>query len=411
MPPDPSRSTLRQVLALGVTQTIAWAGSWYLPAILAQPIAAELGLSVSTVFGALSVSLIVMAVAGPPVGRAIDRRGGRGVLALANLVLAAGLVFLGLATNATAVFAAWCVLGVGMAMGLYDVAFATLVRLHGAAARNPITGVTLIAGFASTVGWPFTALVAEQFGWREACFAWAALNVLVAMPLNLLCIPSVSRGAHEHDRAAPAGGAADEKAKPAWSLPGQRRAFVLLAFFSAATAFVTSAMAAHLPGLLLAAGATTIAALTAAALLGPAQVAARLTEFLAAHRFRFHPLLTARIATALHPAGALVLGTFGGAPLAASGFAVLHGAGNGMITIAKGTLPLAIFGAAGYGLLQGLLGVLSRAMQALAPYAFGLVLEGFGVRAAIGLSAALSLAALAALFGLRAKPAEAPKHT
>jgi hypothetical protein len=100
-----------------------------------------------------------------------------------------------------------------------------------------------------------------------------------------------------------------------------------------------------------------------------------------------------------------VLGTFGGAPLAVSGFAVLHGAGNGMITIAKGTLPLAIFGAAGYGLLQGLLGILARAMQALAPYAFGLVLEGYGVRAAIGLSAGLSLAALAALFGLRARAA------
>ena len=396
-------SRLKQVLALGVTQTIAWASSTYLPAILAQPIAADLGLSASTVFGAFSVSLIVTAVAGPPVGRAIDRRGGRGILGLANLVLAAGLVFLGLATNAAAVFAAWCVLGLGMAMGLYDAAFATLVRLHGATARAPITGVTLIAGFASTVGWPLTAFVAGQFGWREACFGWAALNVCVALPLNLLCIPPVAREAHGTDRAASAGGAADEKPKPGWSRPGERRAFVLLALFSAATAFVTSAMAAHLPGLLLAAGATTVAALTAAALLGPAQVAARLAEFLAAHRFRFHPLVTARVATALHPAGALVLGIFGGAPLAASGFSVLHGAGNGMITIAKGTLPLAIFGAAGYGLLQGLLGVLARAMQALAPYAFGLVLEGFGVRAAVGLSAGLSLAALGALFGLRAK--------
>jgi len=409
---DPSSSRLTQVLALGVTQTIAWASSTYLPAILAQPIAADLGLSTSTVFGAFSVSLIVMAVAGPPVGRAIDRRGGRSVLALANLVLAAGLVFLGLATNAASVFAAWCVLGVGMAMGLYDAAFATLVRLHGASARSPITGVTLIAGFASTVGWPLTAFVAEQFGWREACFGWAALNICVALPLNWLCVPSVARDAHAPGRTgSTAGETTDEKPRTRWTLPGERRAFVLLAFFSATTAFVTSAMAAHLPGLLLAAGATTIAALTAAALLGPAQVAARLAEFLAAHRFSFHPLVTARIATALHPVGALVLAVFGGAPLAASGFAVLHGAGNGMITIAKGTLPLAIFGAAGYGLLQGLLGVLARGMQALAPYAFGLVLEGFGVRAAIGLSAGLSLAALAALFGLRAKAPEAPRQS
>jgi predicted MFS family arabinose efflux permease len=398
---------LTQVLALGVAQTIAWASSTYLPAILAKPIAADLGLSTSTVFGAFSVSLIVMALAGPPVGRAIDRRGGRGVLVLSNLVLAAGLVLLGLASNAVAVFAAWCVLGVGMAMGLYDAAFATLVRLHGTTARAPITGVTLIAGFASTVGWPLTALITEHYGWHTACFGWAALNVCLALPLNLLCIPSLAQDRQQNDRpASRADAGTDSERKSRWTSRGEKRAFVLLAFFSAATAFVTSAMAAHLPGLLLAAGASTVAALTAAALLGPAQVAARLLEFLAAHRFSFHPLLTARIATALHPAGALVLGTFGGAPLAASGFAVLHGAGNGMITIAKGTLPLAIFGAAGYGLLQGLLGILARAMQALAPYAFGLVLEAFGVRAAIGLSAGLSLAALGALLGLRAKAAE-----
>ncbi|MDH3288826.1 MAG: MFS transporter [Betaproteobacteria bacterium] len=411
MTAENATSRLTLVLALGFTQTIAWASSTYLPAILAQPVAGDLGLSASTVFGAFSVSLIVMAIAGPSVGRAIDRSGGRNVLVLSNLVLASGLILLGFASSVVMVFGAWCVLGVGMAMGLYDAAFATLVRIHAGAARTPITGITLIAGFASTVGWPLTALVAEHFGWRMACFGWAAVNVCVALPLNLLCIPSVARDAHPSDQPdSSADGAPGAKSTSKWSSRKERRAFVLLALFSAATAFVTSAMAAHLPGLLLAAGATTVAALTAAALLGPAQVAARLLEFLAAHRFSFHPLLTARIATALHPVGALVLGTFGGVPLAASGFAMLHGAGNGMITIAKGTLPLAIFGPAGYGLLQGMLGVLARAMQALAPYAFGLVLETFGVRAAIGLSAGLSLVALGALLGLRAKPTEPPRR-
>jgi hypothetical protein len=171
--------------------------------------------------------------------------------------------------------------------------------------------------------------------------------------------------------------------------------------FGAMTSFVTSAMAAHLPGLLVAAGATTAAALTASALLGPAQVAARLSEFLAAQRFRFHPLFTARIATACHPVAGVFLAIFGGPPAIAIFFSVLHGAGNGMITIAKGTLPLAIFGAAGYGARQGLLSMLGRGMQALAPYAFGLVLERHGPRLAIGLSVLLSLIALAALMGLR----------
>lgn len=391
---------LTQVLALGFTQTIAWAASTYLIAILAAPIARDLGLATSTVFGAFSVSLVVMACAGPAAGRAIDRFGGRGVLVLSNLVFAAGLVMLGLATNPAMLFAAWCVLGLGMALGLYDAAFATLVRLHGAEARGPITGITLIAGFASTVGWPLTAILTEYFGWRASCFVWAALQIAVALPINLACIPrGAAPGAQASAEAKPDAPSGEEP------VPGAKRdywrSFALLALFGATTSFVTSAMAAHLPGLLLAVGTSTVGALTAAALLGPAQVAARLAEFLAARRFKFHPLLTARIATAMHPLGGIVLVLFGGPANIASAFAILHGAGNGMITIAKGTLPLAIFGAAGYGERQGLLSVLGRGMQAVAPFAFGLVLEHYGAGAGIGLSVAFSLVALAALMALK----------
>ena len=142
-----------------------------------------------TVFGAFSVALVVMALLGPPVGRVIDAGRGRGLLVASNLVLAAGLAFLGAATGEGTLFAAWCVLGVGMGMGLYDSAFAILVRLHGPQARGAITGITLIAGFASTVGWPLTAWLDSQFGWREACFAWAAINLLIALPLNYFGIP------------------------------------------------------------------------------------------------------------------------------------------------------------------------------------------------------------------------------
>ncbi len=391
---------LMQVFALGFTQTIAWAASTYLIAILAAPIARDLELATSTVFGAFSVALVVMGLAGPAAGRAIDRWGGRGVLVLSNFVLATGLILLGLASNAATLFAAWCVLGLGMALGLYDAAFATLVRLHGGDSRGPITGITLIAGFASTVGWPVTAILTEYFGWRTSCFAWAALHIAIALPINFACIPRV-RELHAQSAAGEQScGEADARADPA-AKRDYWRAFALLALFGAMTSFVTSAMAAHLPGLLLAVGTSAVGALTAAALLGPAQVASRLLEFLAARRFKFHPLVTARIATALHPLGGVVLVLFGGPAAIASVFALLHGAGNGMITIAKGTLPLAIFGAAGYGERQGLLSILGRGMQAIAPFAFGLVLEHFGPGAGVGLSVAFSLVALAALMALR----------
>ncbi|HEX2827080.1 MAG TPA: MFS transporter [Burkholderiales bacterium] len=388
--------TLPQVFALGVTQTIAWASSTYLIAILARPIAEELGLSLSTVFGAFSISLVVMALTGPSAGRAIDTRGGRGVLLLSNVVLAGGLALLGAAHEPVVLFAAWCAIGWGMALGLYDAAFATLVRLHGEAARAPITGITLIAGFASTVGWPLTAFVAERYGWRVSCYAWAVLHIAVALPVNLLFVPKVAR------RAPSASDRKEASASVFGADAQEKRAFVLLALFAALTAFVTSAMAAHLPGLLVAAGTTAVGAIAAGALLGPAQVAARFLEFTASRRFDLHPLASARIATACHPLAGFALAFFGGPTAVAMAFAVLHGAGNGLITIARGTLPLAIFGAAGYGHRQGVLGVLARAMQALAPYAYGLVLERAGAGAAIALSVGLSLVALATLLVLAA---------
>jgi hypothetical protein len=282
------------------------------------------------------------------------------------------------------------VLGVGMALGLYDAAFATLVRLHGANARLPITGITLIAGFASTVGWPLTAYLAQHGGWRTACVAWAALHVVIALPMNLACIAPASGAAES-----PRGGSSLEGGNaPAAAMP-------LLIAFAAATAFVTSAMAAHLPGLLVAMGATSVIAVGAAALLGPAQVVARIAELAAARRYRLHPLIPARVATSLHPLAGAALAAFGGSAAPAVAFTLLHGAGNGLITIVRGTLPLALFGQAGYGHRQGVIAVLARAMQAAAPFSYAWVLYNVGPRAAIGLTAGLSLAALAALLALK----------
>jgi MFS family permease len=177
------------VAALGSTQTLAWASSYYLPAILGAPIAQALGLSSSVFFGIFSIALLASAAAGPAVGKIIDRHGGRGVLAASNLVLALGLALLARADGVVGLAIAWIPLGAGITMGLYDPAFAALTRLYGRDARNPITGITLIAGFASTIGWPVSAFLLHHYGWREACLVWAALNLVVCLPVNLLLIP------------------------------------------------------------------------------------------------------------------------------------------------------------------------------------------------------------------------------
>lgn len=385
---DGVRQRARTVAALGTAQTLSWASSYYLPAILAAPIARELGVSVPTVFAAFSVALAVSALTGPWAGGAIDRWGGRPVLIATNGVFALGLAGLALAQGPVGLFAAWIVIGIGMGGGLYEAAFSALVRLYGGGSRNAITGITLIAGFASTVGWPLSTLLEAELGWRGACFAWAALHLLLGAPLNA----SLPRAA----RAASAQSTDAGVSPPRPGAAGSARAAVLLSFVFAVTWFVSTAMAAHLPALVMAGGATLATAVAVGALVGPAQVAGRLVEFGLLRRV--HPLMSARLASLMHPLGAVVLG-LAGAPGAAA-FALLHGAGNGILTIAKGTLPLVLFGPQGYGLRQGLLMVPARIAQALAPWVFGLCLEWWGT-GALWLSSVLGLLAFWALMLLR----------
>jgi len=382
------------VAALGTAQTLAWASSYYLPAMLATPMARDLGVSPPTVFAAFSVALVVSALLGPRAGRAIDAWGGRPVLMLTNIVFALGLAALGLARDAGGLFAAWVVIGIAMGSGLYEAAFAALVRLYGKDARNTITGITLVAGFASTVGWPLSSLLEAQFGWRGACFAWAALHLLLGLPLNAL-LPRASP-AQAAGQAMPAGPPAPDTAAP-------RHATLVLSFVFAATWFTSTAMAAHLPRLLQAAGVSLAGAVLVGALIGPAQVGARLLEFGLLRRL--HPIVSARLAAALHPIGVAVL-AIAGAPAAAV-FGVLHGAGNGILTIAKGTLPLVIFGPQGYGQRQGLLMLPARVLQAASPWLFGLALDHWG-RGALWISASAGVLALLALLTLPGSAAASP---
>jgi MFS family permease len=384
--------SIRTVAALGTAQTLAWASSYYLPAMLAEPTARDLGVPTPTFFAAFSLALIVSALVGPWSGRLIDRHGGRPVLLGTNLAFAAGLTLLGFAQGPAGLFGAWVVLGAAMGSGLYEAAFSALVHLYRQRARNVITGITLIAGFASTVGWPLTTLLETQFGWRGACFVWATLHILLGLPLNaLLPRQRLQFGAETQ---AGAGTRADAPAEIATDRP--TLAAVLLALVFALTWFTSTAMAAHLPRLVEAAGATLAVAVGVGALVGPAQVGGRLLEFGVLRHV--HPLLSARLAALAHPLGAGALLLLG-APAAAV-FAILHGTGNGILTIAKGTLPLVLFGAHGYGARQGWMMMPARAAQALAPFAFGLAV-----------SAALGLAGFAALMALGAPRAASARES
>jgi len=373
------------IASLGTAQTLAWGTTYYLPAVLANSMAAELGVGTASVFVAFSAGLLLAGFLGPGSGRLIDLFGGRRVLSASSLVLAAGLAFLGAASGQVSMLLAWLLIGVGMSAGLYEAAFSTLARIYGADARRSITGITLIAGFASTICWPLSAYMDATIGWRATCWVWALAHVVIGLPLNLI-LPNTR--------------AATTSPEGVGEKPTQRRWGVMagLAFVFAAGWFCSTAMAAHLPRLLQEAGASLPAAIFAAALVGPAQVAARVVEFSLMRQF--HPLVSARVATLTHPVASAGL-YMAGAP-AAPFFTVVHGGGNGVMTIAIGTLPLALFGAAGYGLRQGLLTAPARLAQASAPFVFDLLLSRYGV-GSLAFTSGLMLASFVVLMLLPAR--------
>ena len=353
-------------------------------AFVAAPQARDLGVTQTAIYAAFTVSLLVAAVLGPKVGRTIDLIGGREVLALSSLLFAGGLAVMSLAPGPAVLWAGWLLLGAGMGLGLYDAAFATLGRIYGEAARSSITGITLLAGFASTVGWPITSWGVEAFGWRPTCMGWAAAHILIGLPLNLLSLPKLRSSTAAAVQAA--------------GTPEVRmdRNMWLLSFAFAAGWVVATALAAHLPRMLELAGANAAQVLLAGMLLGPAQVAARMLE--ATLFSRTHPLTTARACMLTHPIGAGLLIAGGG--IMAAPFMLLHGGGHGILTIARGTVPLAVFGARDYGYRLGLIGAPTRIAQAFSPLAFGLIIDSLGA-GVFWVTSAICLAASAALFAVR----------
>ncbi|MBL0898377.1 MAG: MFS transporter [Reyranella sp.] len=377
------RGRLATILVLGTAQTLAWGSTYYLPAVLADEMAREIGLSIELYFGTFSASLVISALIGPKVGRIIDRAGGNGVLSAANVLFAAALVLLSQSHSFPPFAAAWVLMGTGMGLGLYDSAFAALGRLYGRDARGAITGITLLAGFASTIGWPLTAWGAAEIGWRETCLVWAAAHIVIGLPCNWLLLP------RPKDLAATL-----EAAEEPVPLD---RTMVLLAIAFSAAWIVTAGMAAHFPRIMEVAGATPTQAIAAGALIGPAQVAARILE--AALLKRFHPLVSGRLSMTTHPLGSAVILASGGG-VAAGAFAVLHGLGNGIITIARGTVPLALYGPKNYGYRLGLLGAPSRFLSAGAPFVFALLIDRLGAGVLV-VSSALCIAAFVSLCMIR----------
>lgn len=378
------------IAALGATQIVGWGTTHYMPAVLAAPTAAGLGLSPTAVLGAFSWGILVAGLTARPAGRLIDRLGARKVMSAASAIAAAGLLVLATAQGLAGLLAGWTLLGLALRSILYDGAFAALTALAGADARRAISLLTLLGGLASTAFWPIGHWLDAAIGWRATLLVYAALNLVVCLPLHWRFAgdPVGARGANGRPAAQP---------HPGMALPaGQRRlALWLLAATFTLHAFVASTMAAHLPMLLAGLGLGAAAVVSAAALMGVAQVGARLVEMLLQNRFS--ALATAPPSVALLPAAFVVVLAWPGHAVAAALFVILYGCANGLMTIVRGSLPLAVFGSRGYGELLGTVAGPALAVAAAAPVAFSALVEAAGPRVGLWLLAGLSAGSLAAI--------------
>ncbi len=383
----------RAVTVLSVTEVLAWGALYYPPVLTVPLIAAERGWSASFAMSGFSAALLAGSLVAPTVGRLIDRHGGHWVMSLGSLVGAVGLLMLTTTSHPLAYIAAWMLLGVAMSATLYEGAFATLGRIFGPAARRPITFVTFVAGLSSTVSWPVTQLLLDTNGWQSCYLVYAALLAGIAAPLQAFALP--------RKRVGPVAPAPAEAVTPERgpTLPPRGKPFLLVMAGFTAYAFIPSGLAAHLLAFFQRADIDPATVVIIGMLFGPAQVLARACEF--AFGAKAHPLYLARFAFALMVSNFIILGIVGiSTPLAAL-FYVLFGASNGLVTIARGTVPLALFGAAGFGRLVGRLAAPWMVMQAAAPLVLALVAERVSDGGALTLTALFAAVALICFLAIR----------
>jgi MFS family permease len=379
----------RVVLLLTATQWLNWGSTYYLLTVLAEPMGADTGWRRTWVIAGLSGGLVLAGLLSPAMGRAIDRHGGRVVLAAGSTALGLGLLGIGLADSLITYFAAWMVLGLGMAASLNDAAVATLGRLYGLRARPLIGSLMLIIGFVMTLWWPLCQELVELLGWRGACFVYAALHILVGLPLHFFLLPREVT----HPGAAPAASlsaAAGAAARQSWAI------WVLGTNLTLQIA-IGSVVAVHLITLLQGRGIAFDLAVWLGSLIWLAQGFGRLLQTMVGRHT--HPVWEGVAASAGVFLGLVLL--LAGEPAVMAVALLVFGLGTGVRGIVKGTLPLVLFGAEGYATLVGRLALPALVAQAAGPYLGALALDRWGVMATLVAIATLALLNLVLAYTLR----------
>ena len=372
----------KPVAVLAVTQVISWGMLYYAFGVLASRIQTDLALTAGQAFGAFSWSVLVAGLAATPVGAAIDRHGGRWIMAAGSITAGMGLWALASASSFAAYLLAWTLIGIAMSLTLYEAAFATLNRALASDAARAISTVTLLGGLASTAFWPLTETLAVRLGWRETLTIYAIIQLAVCAPLHCLL-----DGARRHKALATHLAGA--------TLPQAVRQpqFWLLAAAFAVNAFIFAALSVHLIRVVQALGHSMELALMLSALIGPMQVAGRLIE--RSWAGRISPAVVGIYTFAALPVALFVIAAYGDQAYGVAAFCLLYGLSNGVLTILRGTLPAAMFGRRHYGAISGALAAPALLAKASGPLVIALALDRAGAHQVLAPLVLMSLISFA----------------
>ncbi|TNB67697.1 MFS transporter [Arthrobacter sp. BB-1] len=375
--------------ALCITQTTSWGVLYYALLTAVRPISDDTGWDPALITGAFSAGLVVSAVAGVAVGRILDRTGPRNLMTGGSLVGVLALVLVGLAPNLPVFAAAWLLAGAAQAAVLYQPAFTVISRWYGPARVRPLTFLTLVAGFASTVFAPLTAALCNAVGWRGAFLVLAGLLGAITVPLHLRCLnrswQHVSRGAQlTEDRAL---------VRRIRRSPGFLGLQALMVLFCLGLYTVTL----NIIPLLMEKGVGYTAAALGLGLVGAGQVAGRLL-FAAIPANERIVVVTGTAAAAL-----LLLALLPGPAPLLIGAGMLAGAVRGCQTLLQATIVADRWGTTSLGTLQGIFAAPLTVVTALAPAA------GAAITAVVGSYTNMTYA-MAAAAGAAALIAAGTRH-
>ena len=385
------------LLGLALTRIIGWGSTFYSPSVLVGALDREIGLNAEIVFGGITILLVTGALVAPAIGRILDREGTRRSMCIGAVICALGLGVLSLAQGPVSYLASWFVIGLGHAMSLANTGNVTIAQLMGERTRRVIGLMMLVTGFASSVFWPLTAVLMNAFGWRATVLVFAAMQLVIVLPIYA-AIPRYRRSPAPAAAPTAAPGAASAGEHGSVAAPARRAAFWLVALAFSASGLVSWGLPLHLITLFQEAGLTQAEAVWIATLSGPATLAARAIDATLGERLRAEKV--ALFGLLLGPVLCLTLPFVTMTVTAAAIFIVLFSAALGVISIARATLPLALFGRNGFATMLGKLTVPQNMTFAAAPLLFAVMVERLGANATLMISAAIQAVAFAAMFAL-----------